>query len=104
MIKWCFVLVTLPFALLPFSLILAAIWVLGSAILDPNQFLARTAAFAALVTTLTSIGNQLRGAAAAKEMVYLAEQGFFNKGQPFDPAWQEMLNHATMKVRKANRN
>ena len=64
-IKWCFVLVTLPFALLPFSLILAAIWVLGSAILDPNQFLARTAAFAALVTTLTSIGNQL-GAAAAK--------------------------------------
>ena len=38
--------------------------------------------------------------AAAKEMVFLAEQGFFNKGQPFDPAWQEMLNHATMKVRK----
>ena len=36
--------------------------------------------------------------AAAKEMVYLAEQGFFTKGQPFDPAWQEMLNHATMKV------
>ena len=65
-IKWCFVLVTLPFALLPFSLILAAIWVLGSAILDPNQFLARTAAFAALVTTLTSIGNQLQGAAAVK--------------------------------------
>jgi hypothetical protein len=65
-IKWCFVLVALPIALLPFSLILAAIWVLGSAILDPNQFLARTAAFAALVTTLTSIGNSLRGAAAAK--------------------------------------
>ena len=35
---------------------------------------------------------------AAKEMVFLAEQGFFKKGQPFDPAWQEMLNHATMKV------
>ena len=36
---------------------------------------------------------------AAKEMVNLAEQGFFRKeGQPFDPAWQEMLNHATMKV------
>ena len=35
---------------------------------------------------------------AAKEMVYLAEQGYFCKGQPFDPAWQEMLNHATMKV------
>ena len=31
-------------------------------------------------------------------MVFLAEQGFFKKGQPFDPAWQEMLNHATMKV------
>lgn len=31
-------------------------------------------------------------------MVHLAEQGFFCKGQPFDPAWQEMLNHATMKV------
>ncbi len=37
--------------------------------------------------------------AAAKEMVNLAEQGFFKKGQSFDPAWQEMLNHATMKVR-----
>ena len=35
---------------------------------------------------------------AAKEMVYLAELGFFKKGQPFDPAWQEMLNHATIKV------
>ena len=35
---------------------------------------------------------------AAKEMVFLAEQGFFKKGQPFDPAWQEMLNHATIKV------
>ena len=39
---------------------------------------------------------------AAKEMVFLAEQGFFKKGQPFDPAWQEMLNHATMKVTNSN--
>ncbi|XP_074658838.1 uncharacterized protein LOC141911719 isoform X2 [Tubulanus polymorphus] len=38
---------------------------------------------------------------AAKEMVNLAEQGFLRKGQPFDPAWQEMLNHATMKVNEA---
>ena len=36
--------------------------------------------------------------AAAKEMVNLAEQGFFTRGQVFDPAWQEMLNHATIKV------
>jgi hypothetical protein len=35
---------------------------------------------------------------AAKEMVFLAEQGFFGKNQPFEPAWQEMLNHSTMKV------
>ena len=35
---------------------------------------------------------------AAKEMVNLAEQGYFKMGQPFDPAWQEMLNHSTMKV------
>ena len=35
---------------------------------------------------------------AAKEMVNLAEQGYFAHGQPFDPAWQEMLNHGTMKV------
>ena len=37
---------------------------------------------------------------AAKEMVSIAEVGFFNrvKGQNFDPAWQEMLNHATLKV------
>ena len=35
---------------------------------------------------------------AAKEMVFLAEQGYFKKGQPFDPAWQEMLNHATTRV------
>lgn len=36
--------------------------------------------------------------AAAKEMVHLAEQGYVSQGQPFDPAWQEMLNHATGKV------
>ena len=41
---------------------------LGSAILDPNAFLARTAAFVALVTTLTSIAKSLRAAAAAKEL------------------------------------
>lgn len=40
---------------------------------------------------------------AAKEMVQLAEQGYMNKGEPFDPAWQEMLNHATMKVDNADR-
>ncbi|XP_064644580.1 uncharacterized protein LOC135498275 isoform X2 [Lineus longissimus] len=38
---------------------------------------------------------------AAKEMVFLAEQGYFNKGQPFDTAWQEMLNHGTLKVNEA---
>jgi hypothetical protein len=41
--------------------------------------------------------------AAAKEMVNLAEQGYFNHGQPFDPAWQEMLNHSTMKVNDSER-
>lgn len=35
---------------------------------------------------------------AAKEMVHLAEQGYMKRDQPSDPAWQEMLNHATMKV------
>ncbi|XP_064618453.1 LOW QUALITY PROTEIN: uncharacterized protein LOC135482412 [Liolophura sinensis] len=40
---------------------------------------------------------------AAKEMVQLAEQGYMNKGEPFDPAWQEMLNHATMKVNEAEK-
>ncbi|ELU11835.1 hypothetical protein CAPTEDRAFT_188643 [Capitella teleta] len=38
---------------------------------------------------------------AAKEMVFLAEQGFFGKNQAFEPAWQEMLNHSTMKVNDA---
>jgi len=36
--------------------------------------------------------------AAAKEMVNLAEQGYFKQTQQFDPAWQEMLNHSTIKV------
>lgn len=35
---------------------------------------------------------------AAKEMVQLAEQGYNRREEPSDPAWQEMLNHATMKV------
>lgn len=36
--------------------------------------------------------------AAAKEMVYLAEEGLKKEGRCFDPAWQEMLNHATLRV------
>ena len=36
---------------------------------------------------------------AAKEMVTLAEEGFVEKGMQFDAAWQEMLNHATNRVR-----
>ena len=35
---------------------------------------------------------------AAKEMVQLAEQGYMQREDSTDPAWQEMLNHATMKV------
>lgn len=35
---------------------------------------------------------------AAKEMVQLAEQGYMHREDSSDPAWQEMLNHATMKV------
>ena len=35
---------------------------------------------------------------AAKEMVQLAEQGYMQREDSGDPAWQEMLNHATMKV------
>ncbi|ESO99681.1 hypothetical protein LOTGIDRAFT_54577, partial [Lottia gigantea] len=38
---------------------------------------------------------------AAKEMVQLAEQGYQRREQDADPAWQEMLNHATMKVNEA---
>ncbi|XP_022091227.1 uncharacterized protein LOC110979587 [Acanthaster planci] len=39
--------------------------------------------------------------AAAKEMVDLAEQGLIQDGRKFDANWQEMLNHATMKVGEA---
>ncbi|XP_026744871.1 uncharacterized protein LOC113506229 [Trichoplusia ni] len=44
--------------------------------------------------------------AAAREMVYLAEQGLArlaegNAGLTLDPAWQEMLNHATHRVNQA---
>ncbi|KAK3927751.1 SH3 domain-binding protein 5-like [Frankliniella fusca] len=35
---------------------------------------------------------------AAKEMVFLAEEGLKTEGRTFDHAWQEMLNHATMRV------
>ena len=38
---------------------------------------------------------------AAKEMVDLAEQGLMQEGRTFDANWQEMLNHATMKVCKS---
>ncbi|XP_056641249.1 SH3 domain-binding protein 5 [Diorhabda sublineata] len=38
---------------------------------------------------------------AAREMVYLAEQGL--GGRTLDPAWQEMLNHATQRVNDAER-
>ncbi|XP_075985511.1 uncharacterized protein LOC142982723 [Anticarsia gemmatalis] len=44
--------------------------------------------------------------AAAREMVYLAEQGLArlaegSSGVTLDPAWQEMLNHATHRVNQA---
>ena len=35
---------------------------------------------------------------AAKEMVFLAEEGLKAEGRTFDHAWQEMLNHATMRA------
>lgn len=38
---------------------------------------------------------------AAKEMVSLSEEGLSEKGRIFDPAWQEMLNHATSRVNAA---
>lgn len=38
---------------------------------------------------------------AAREMVFLAEQGL--GGRTLDPAWQEMLNHATQRVNDAER-
>ncbi|XP_005104675.1 uncharacterized protein LOC101846373 [Aplysia californica] len=40
---------------------------------------------------------------AAKEMVQLAEEGYKRREQDLDPTWQEMLNHATMKVNDAER-
>ncbi|KAI1296836.1 SH3 domain-binding protein 5-like [Halotydeus destructor] len=40
---------------------------------------------------------------AAKEMVLLSEEGLMIEGRIFDPAWQEMLNHATKKVNDAER-
>lgn len=36
---------------------------------------------------------------AAREMVYVAEQGLLADKNTMDPTWQEMLNHATAKVR-----
>ncbi|XP_015602648.1 guanine nucleotide exchange factor rei-2 isoform X3 [Cephus cinctus] len=39
--------------------------------------------------------------AAAKEMVYLAEDGLRTEGRCFDHAWQEMLNHATSRVNES---
>lgn len=41
--------------------------------------------------------------AAAREMVFLAEEGLMQKGCTFDHTWQEMLNHATSKVNDAER-
>lgn len=45
-------------------------------------------------------GTNLGIHAAAKETVALAEQRFLTNQHEwqFDNAWQEMLNHATMKV------
>lgn len=37
---------------------------------------------------------------AAREMVYVAEQGLLADRNTLDPTWQEMLNHATAKVKK----
>lgn len=38
---------------------------------------------------------------AAREMVFVAEQGVMADKNRLDPTWQEMLNHATCKVRGA---
>lgn len=35
---------------------------------------------------------------AAREMVYVAEQGLLADRNTLDPTWQEMLNHATSKI------
>lgn len=41
---------------------------------------------------------------AAREMVYVAEQGLMADGKnTLDPTWQEMLNHATAKVTEGRR-
>lgn len=41
---------------------------------------------------------------AAREMVYVAEQGLMADGKnTLDPTWQEMLNHATSKVTERRR-
>lgn len=41
---------------------------------------------------------------AAREMVYVAEQGLLADGKnTLDPTWQEMLNHATAKVTEKSR-
>ncbi|KAG8547932.1 hypothetical protein GDO81_027102 [Engystomops pustulosus] len=39
--------------------------------------------------------------AAAREMVFVAEQGVTADKNRLDPTWQEMLNHATCKVNEA---
>lgn len=42
---------------------------------------------------------------AAREMVYVAEQGLMADGKnTLDPTWQEMLNHATSKVTERRMN
>ncbi|KAF0310491.1 uncharacterized protein FJT64_018524 [Amphibalanus amphitrite] len=38
---------------------------------------------------------------AAKELVALAEEGLTSQGHAFDQSWQEMLNHSTEKVNRA---
>ncbi|XP_041269255.1 SH3 domain-binding protein 5-like isoform X1 [Onychostruthus taczanowskii] len=38
---------------------------------------------------------------AAREMVFVAEQGMGTGKNRLDPTWQEMLNHATRKVNEA---
>ncbi|KAM4725197.1 SH3 domain-binding protein 5-like [Anableps anableps] len=38
---------------------------------------------------------------AAREMVYVAEQGLLADKNNLDPTWQEMLNHSTAKVNEA---
>ncbi|BFZ06324.1 hypothetical protein BsWGS_09363 [Bradybaena similaris] len=40
---------------------------------------------------------------AAREMVQLAEEGYKRREQDLDPTWQEMLNHATLKVNDAEK-